>query len=215
MAKSAVPAMHPAALLGLTAQSCQSLSPLLPSRFCLGGTCPKAHPPTEPLRLVFTLDDPLLTPAAAFAWAVAGVSLEATASNQPTLVIQPFTSAGRSVFPDGAHLTFNLTAFAGNLSALATISVDIARRPACTAPSGACLTAAPTSGAQDTAAFVLNSAGFVADEPLSFNWGRVATGGSQDIWSRGSQQASFTFPAGSLPAGNQTLFVCAVGETLP
>lgn len=167
-----------------------------------------------PLRLLFALDDPSLAATTTYSWASSDISLAGTATGggttSPTLVIQPYLSTGAAVLPDGAQLTFNLTATSGGLSASATIAVGISRRPACTAVS--CLAASPTSGAQDTTAFALTASNFAADEPLVFDWGQITPGGYKDFWARSSQQASFTFAAGTLDAGNQTLFMCARGE---
>jgi len=52
------------------------------SRFCPGasGCTTKQHPPSEPLRLVFALDNPALLPRTAFAWASADLALPASAA---------------------------------------------------------------------------------------------------------------------------------------
>ncbi|KAL4452032.1 hypothetical protein ABPG75_007694 [Micractinium tetrahymenae] len=180
------------------------------ARFCPGaaGCTSKQHRPSEPLRLLFSLQDPSLLPHTAFAWASSDVSLPA--GGKQSLVIQPYTAAGVPVFADGATITIHVTASADGKSATASLAVPIARRPACTAAAGAsCLAASPASGPQDTTAFAATASGFAADSSLTYDWGTQDAAGRREYFARGTADAAFTFAPRVLPAGSATLFVCA------
>eukprot|EP00887_Chlorella_sp_A99_P005110 scaffold25.g5110.t1 len=184
------------------------------TRFCPGGACPKKHSPSEPLRLLYALDDPSLASDTTYAWTSPDVSLAGTRTDRANLVVQPFRTDGSAVLPDGARLAFTLTATAGGRTASSSLAVDVARRPACAAaPPASCLVAAPVSGECTTTAFVLTASDFAADEGLVYDWGRVTSSGGRDYWARGGQLATYTFATGALPAGQQALFVCARGTT--
>lgn len=57
--------------------------PALRSRVCTGtaGCTSKLHTPTEPLRLLATLDNAALLPKATYAWACAGLPLSAATTS--------------------------------------------------------------------------------------------------------------------------------------
>ena len=119
-----LPARRPAVLLLPPLHSLDPITllvllplPMTPrSRFCPGwsGCTSKQHTPSEPLRLVFALDDPSLLPRTTFSWVSSDLSLATAATTtKQALVIQPFTAAGSPVFVDGAVKTINVTATAG------------------------------------------------------------------------------------------------------
>lgn len=180
------------------------------SRFCPGtaGCTSKMHSPTDSLRLVFALDDASLLAKATFRWASTDASLARAASTtKQSLVLPPFTSAGTAVFTDGATLTINVTVTANGKSATASISVPIARRPACTAAS--CLAVSPASGATDSTTFVASASGFVADAALVYDFGMRLADGKSQFHARGAADPTFSFAPRVLEAGEHTLLVCA------
>ncbi|PRW57206.1 receptor for egg jelly precursor [Chlorella sorokiniana] len=184
------------------------------SRFCAGaaGCTSKLHSPTDSLRLVFALDDATLLPKATFRWASADVPLAAAASTtKQSLVLPPSTAAGAAVFTDGTTVVINVTATANGKSATASITVPIARRPACTAAS--CLAVSPASGATDTTAFVASASGFVADSALVYDFGVRLADGRSTYHARGAADPTFSFAPRVLEAGQHTLFVCARDPT--
>ncbi|PSC71100.1 putative DNA-3-methyladenine glycosylase 2 [Micractinium conductrix] len=181
------------------------------ARFCPGaaGCRSKAHLASEPLRLLFTVDDPSLLPGTTFQWESADVALPAT--GRQSLVIQPYTADGTPSFA-GHTVMINVTATADGKSARASISVPIARRPSCTAATS-CLSVSPASGAADTTSFMASAAGFAADSALTYDFGEqdVATG-RRSFHVRASATASHTFAPRTLPVGTHTLFACAKDE---
>lgn len=106
-----------------------------------------------------------------------------------------------------------LAAPADGKSAIASIAVPIARRPACTATGGSCLSVSPTSGPLDTTSFTLTASGFVADGALTYDFGvQDASSGRRNHHMRGAAERAFTFAAHVLPVGENMLFVCAKGK---
>ena len=100
---------------------------------------------------------------------------------------------------------------ANGKSATASITVPIARRPACTAAS--CLVVSPTSGPTDTTTFAAAASGFVADAPLVYDFGVRSADGRSQYHARGAASPSFSFAPRVLEAGQHTLFVCARDPT--
>ena len=185
------------------------------SRFCPGGCTSKRHRPSEPLRLVFALDDAALLARTTFAWTCSSLDLAALtpgATTKQSLVI-PATAAGQAVFADGATLVVSVTATADGKSATASLAVTVARRPACTA-GASCLAVSPASGAAD-AAFVASASGIAADSALAYDFGLQAADGSRDAHARGSAEPSFTFAPRVLGAGSHTVYACARGAWRP
>ncbi|KAL4419691.1 hypothetical protein ABPG75_006789 [Micractinium tetrahymenae] len=183
-------------------------------RTCPGsaGCTSKFHTPTEPLRLAALLDDPTLLSRTGFAWSSDDVPLAGAArsTREQYLVIKPTKSDGSPVFVDGSVITLNVTATSRDgKSATASIAVPIARRPACTATDGACLSITPTSGPEDNTTFLAATAGFAADSSLVYDFGVLLGDGRRDFYARGSTDPSFAFAPRVLRAGNFTLFACA------
>lgn len=100
---------------------------------------------------------------------------------------------------------------ANGKSATASIAVPIARRPACTAASGSCLTVSPASGTTDATTFVASASAFVADAALVYDFGERLAGGRSEFHVRGAADPTFSFAPRVLGAGDHTLFVCARG----
>lgn len=100
---------------------------------------------------------------------------------------------------------------ANGKSATASITVPIARRPACTA--AACLAVSPASGATDTTTFVATATGFVADSALVYDFGLRLADGRTQYHTRGAADPAFSFAPRVLEAGQHTLFVCARDPT--
>ncbi|PRW57378.1 hypothetical protein C2E21_4192 [Chlorella sorokiniana] len=182
------------------------------SRVCTQSGCPKLHSPTKELRLGFVLDDTSLLPSTTFAWSSPDIDLTTLGVpiNQQTLVI-PDTASGKPVLPDGATLTVRLLATANNKNATASISVPIARRPACTATSGSCLTVAPASGHIQNTSFVATVSNFVADGALTYRFGAKLDSGSE-VTFRSASEPQYTIKEWVLPVGQHIIVSCAQDE---
>lgn len=111
---------------------------------------------------------------------------------------------------DSTVVTVNVTATSRDgKTATASISVPIARRPACTAADGACLSVTPTTGSEDNATFLAAAVGFAADSSLVYDFGVLLADGRRDVHARGGTDPAFAFAPRVLRAGNHTLFACA------
>ena len=99
---------------------------------------------------------------------------------------------------------------ANGKTATASISVPIARRPACTAPSGSCLTVSPASGHVHNTSFVATAQNFVADGALTYRFGSKLASGSE-VTFRSASEPQYTVKDWQLDPGTHAIVVCAQG----
>ncbi|KAK9818437.1 hypothetical protein WJX72_012550 [[Myrmecia] bisecta] len=191
-------------------------------RSCIGGTCPKKHSPTQPLRLAFTpqVDTDKLT----YAWWSPNLALTASQAasgiDKRNLLVRPVDASGNAVFVDGASLTFyvNVTNTDNNLKAMAQVSVMINRRPVCAATDALdCLRADKATGRAVLDPFTVSANYWTADGVLTYSFGVQDAFGNRDFYIKNSQNKQYTFSGLRLPGGaNQadvTLFVCVRDDT--
>lgn len=108
------------------------------------------------------------------------------------------------------HPTSCLHPAANDKGATSSITVPIARRPACTATAGSCLTVFPASGPTDTTTFEATVAGFVADGTLLYSFGAELEG-ANNVTYKTEESPQYTIRDWMLPPGKHTIFVCAQG----
>lgn len=99
---------------------------------------------------------------------------------------------------------------ANGKTATSSISVPIARRPACTAPSGSCLTISPASGHVHNTSFVATAQNFVADGALTYRFGSKLASGSE-VTFRSASEPQYTVKDWQLDPGTHAIVVCAQG----
>lgn len=107
--------------------------------------------------------------------------------------------------------SLNPVCFAANSrSATASISVPIARRPACTAAT--CLAVSPSSGFVHNTSFTATASNFVADGALTYRFGAKLEGGREATF-RSASEPQYTIKDWVLPVGEHDIVVCAQGES--
>lgn len=90
--------------------------------------------------------------------------------------------------------------------------MPIARRPACTAASGSCLTISPSSGYVHNTSFTATASNFVADGALTYRFGAKLEGGREATF-RSASEPQYTVKDWVLPVGEHDIVVCAQGES--